>query len=158
MSIRNEFHFHWKSGGVLKRLLFINIGVFLAIRTLSLIDWLSGRSGMDLRVLEYLMASGDGKWMLHKPWTLITHMFTHFDVRHIISNMFIFWFSGQLFQGLLGERRLLGTYLLGGLCGFLLYVLGGFTPAHLQLQHTHAAMSEARDRLRAELVRRWLAP
>ena len=31
-------------------------------------------------------------------------------------------------------------------------------PAHLQLQHDHAAMPEARDRLRAELVRRWLAP
>jgi len=31
-------------------------------------------------------------------------------------------------------------------------------PAHLQLQHAHAAMPEARDRLRAELVRRWLAP
>jgi protein arginine kinase len=30
-------------------------------------------------------------------------------------------------------------------------------PAHLQLQHGHATMPEARDRLRAELVRRWLA-
>ncbi|MBK7286972.1 MAG: rhomboid family intramembrane serine protease [Flavobacteriales bacterium] len=45
----------------------------------------------------------------------------------------MFWFSAQLFQGILGEKRLLGNYLLGGLSGFLFYALGSFAPAHLAL-------------------------
>jgi membrane associated rhomboid family serine protease len=71
--------------------------------------------------------------LLRKPWSPVTYMFTHQAPMHLFWNMVMFWFSGQLFQGILGDKRLLGNYLLGGLTGYLFYALGGLLPAHLAL-------------------------
>lgn len=133
MSIREEIHLQWRSGGVLKRLLFINIGVFLALHAVGFVCWLTGSPPWDLRALDYLMASGDGAWVLHRPWTLVTYMFTHYDVGHILWNMMVFWFSGQLFQSALGPQRLLGNYVLGGLTGYLFYLFGYLMPPELNM-------------------------
>ena len=60
-------------------------------------------------------------------------MFTHQAPMHLFWNMVMLWFSGQIFEGILGGERMLGNYLLGGLCGFAFYALGSFMPAHLSL-------------------------
>lgn len=136
MSIRREIQLQWRSGGALKRLLFINIGVFLAIWAVEIIGWLAGSKGVSGHVLQYLMGTSYGPDLLRRPWTAVTYMFTHQAPMHLFWNMLMFWFSGQLFQGLLGGERLVGNYLLGGLAGFLFYALGSFTPAHLELGST----------------------
>ncbi|MFT3885318.1 MAG: rhomboid family intramembrane serine protease [Flavobacteriales bacterium] len=131
--MRDELRAQWRHGGAVKRLLLVNIGVFLLVTLVGLAGWLFGRNDLDDRLLPYLMASGDPIWLLHRPWTVVTYMFTHQAVMHLFWNMLMFWFSGQLFQGLLGDKRLVGNYLLGGLSGFAFYLLGGFLPAHLGL-------------------------
>lgn len=136
MSIRREIQLQWRSGGALKRLLFINIGVFLAIWAVEIIGWLAGSKGVSGHVLDYLMGTSYGPDLLRRPWTPVTYMFTHQAPMHLFWNMLMFWFSGQLFQSLLGGERLVGNYLLGGLAGFLFYALGAFTPAHLELGST----------------------
>ncbi len=133
MSIGDEIKLQWRSGGALKRLLFINVGVFLLVNGVMFFGWLSGNRGIENVVLDYLMATDNLNVLLFRPWTVITYMFTHQAVMHIIWNMIMFWFSGQLFQGLLGERRLVGNYILGGIAGFLFYLGGSFLPARLGL-------------------------
>ncbi len=130
MSIQDEIKSQWRFGGAVKRLLFINIGVFLVVQIIGLVGKLSGHGDLwEGLLLDQLMGTDVPGKLIMRPWTVITYMFTHQAVMHIVWNMIMFWFSGQLFQGLLGERRLVGNYLLGGLAGFLLYFLGGFLPA-----------------------------
>jgi membrane associated rhomboid family serine protease len=136
MGIRQEIQGQWKWGGLVKRLLFINIGVFLLVHAIGITGWLFGSPDLDGPVLRQLMSTNDPDLLLRKPWTVVTYMFTHYDPMHILWNMLMFWFSGQLFQSLLNERRLLGNYLLGGLAGFAFYLLGGLMPEHLQLGGT----------------------
>ena len=58
-----------------------------------------------------------------RPWTLITYMFLHVDFIHILMNLlWLYWF-GTLFIQELGLKKLLSTYILGGLTGGLLYVI-----------------------------------
>lgn len=128
MTIHDEIRLQWRTGGAVKRLLFINIGVFLVVQAVGLIGVLSQHPWWEEQVLEQLMGSGFPGVLLRHPWTVITYMFTHQGVMHILWNMLMFWFSGQLFQGLLGERRLVGNYLLGGIAGFAVYFLGGMLP------------------------------
>ncbi len=125
MTIRDEIRLQWRTGGAVKRLLFINLGVFLAVQIIGLIGRFTHRPWLEEQVLLQLMGSDIPAVLLRHPWTVITYMFTHQQVMHILWNMLMFWFSGQLFQGLLGERRLVGNYLLGGLAGFVVYFLGG---------------------------------
>ncbi len=60
-----------------------------------------------------------------QPWTLVTSMFVHAGIWHILMNMLMLYFFGQYVLGLLGENRFLFIYFAGGLAGSLLYVLVG---------------------------------
>ncbi|MBK9289556.1 MAG: rhomboid family intramembrane serine protease [Flavobacteriales bacterium] len=55
--------------------------------------------------------------MLRKPWTVVSSLFTQLDPGHLFWNMALFWVLGRMYGDLLGGKRLLGTYILGGLCG-----------------------------------------
>lgn len=133
MSIADDIKHHWQGGGMTKRLLIVNIGVFLAVWAVELAGWLLGRSTLGGTLLLNLMGSNNWAWLAWHPWTPITYMFTHQAPMHLFWNMVMLWFSGQLFESILGGERLLGNYLLGGLTGFAFYALGSFTPAHLGL-------------------------
>ncbi|MFH1722109.1 MAG: rhomboid family intramembrane serine protease [Candidatus Altiarchaeota archaeon] len=57
-----------------------------------------------------------------KPWTIITSMFVHAGFHHILWNMIgLFMFSMYL-ERLIGEKILLKIYMIGGICGGLLYL------------------------------------
>lgn len=136
MGIAQEIGAQWRQGGLVKRLLFINIGVFLGIHVVGLVGWLAGSPDLDRPVLRQLMSTNDLALLVRKPWTVVAYMFTHHAPMHILWNMMMFWFSGQLFQSLLNERRLLGNYILGGLAGFAFFLLAGLLPGHLGLGGT----------------------
>ncbi|MEO8067212.1 MAG: rhomboid family intramembrane serine protease [Flavobacteriales bacterium] len=134
MSVWNDIKGMWRTGGVLLRLIIINVAVFLALLIVGLVvilvegsplladDW------MQRHVTPYLASTSNLNALLLKPWTAITYMFTHEGAMHILFNMIMLWFSGRLFGGLLGDRRLLGNYLLGGLAGFAFFLLFANTP------------------------------
>ena len=72
------------------------------------------------------------------PWTLITHMFVHVDVWHIIGNMLWLWTFGYILQDLTGNRKIIPVYLYGGLAGGIAFILAyNFLPA-LQPQLPYA--------------------
>jgi hypothetical protein len=50
-------------------------------------------------------------------------MFLHFDFFHIFFNMIVLYVGGRLFKDFLGEERLAGTYIIGGLMGALFFIL-----------------------------------
>ena len=129
MGLREEVRTRWRNGGMVVRLLLLNLGVFLLLLLTKLLllaslqDAYAARLALKIDFLHWLEVPYSGISLLHRPWTLVTYMFTHVDVGHIFWNMVLLWFSGNLFADLLGPKRLLGTYLLGGLSGALLYLL-----------------------------------
>jgi hypothetical protein len=50
-------------------------------------------------------------------------MFLQEDFFHIFFNMIVLYFGGRIFLEYLNERKLLSTYILGGLSGELFYIL-----------------------------------
>ncbi|MEO5593988.1 MAG: rhomboid family intramembrane serine protease [Chitinophagaceae bacterium] len=58
-----------------------------------------------------------------RPWTIITHMFTHESVWAVLPAMFWLWVFGYVLQDLTGNKRLIPIYIYGGLAGALFYLL-----------------------------------
>jgi len=121
MGIRDDLRTQWRTGGMAVRLILINLGVFLVHHLVGLGLFLAGAPEPDM--LRWLMATSDLSALAMRPWTVVTYMFTHTDLFHIFFNLLMLWFSGRLFEDLLGPKRLLGNYLLGGLSGLVLYIL-----------------------------------
>ena len=58
-----------------------------------------------------------------KPWTLITHMFYHYSVWHIISNMLWLWAFGYILQDLTGNEKIIPIFIYGALAGAIAFVV-----------------------------------
>jgi len=78
---------------------------------------------LRLDVVPYL-AMPTNEWeLLFKPWSLITYMFLHVDFFHLLFNLMLLYFTGVLFQSILGEKRLLYLYVMSGLVGALFLLI-----------------------------------
>jgi len=63
----------------------------------------------------------DGFW--GRPWTLLTSMFIHASVWHILANMITLYFFGSYLNRLLGTLKFLIVYFAGGILGGIIYLL-----------------------------------
>jgi rhomboid protease GluP len=59
-----------------------------------------------------------GQW-----WRLVTSMFLHGGLLHIMFNMFALWQVGRLVERMFGSARFLGLYMIAGVCGSLASVM-----------------------------------
>src|ERR1035437_6965417 len=112
----------FRSGHTLHQLIFINVVVFVVIRLLMVIFGLFNADHVAEFVYHYFGLAPHWLAVLTKPWTLITHLFVHIDPFHLLGNMLVLYFSGMIFNEYLGRRKMLATYILGGLSGALLFV------------------------------------
>jgi hypothetical protein len=111
----------FRSGNILAKLIYINVGLFILIRLAAVILKLFNLSWFPY--LQYLQMPSSPEELLYHPWTIITYMFTHYDFLHILFNMlWLYWFGG-LFLSYFSERQLGGLYVLGGIAGGLLFIV-----------------------------------
>jgi uncharacterized protein len=59
---------------------------------------------------------------LQRPWTLVTSMFVHANVTHILFNMLALFYFGRMLIMIVGSRKFLLVYFIGGLAGNLLFL------------------------------------
>ena len=63
----------------------------------------------------------EGFW--DRYWTLVSHMFLHRDIWHILANMVTLYFFGSYLNRLLGTVKFLIVYFAGGILGGLIFLL-----------------------------------
>lgn len=61
--------------------------------------------------------------LLFKPWTILTYMFMHFDVWHMIGNLIWLWLFGYIMQDLAGNDKIFTLFIYGGLAGAFFFLL-----------------------------------
>ncbi len=129
MSLKEDLRMQWRTGGGLVRLILVNVAVFVLMVLAYLLLLPMGGNGpgavmlRDAWVVQWLRSTADLGTLITRPWTVVTYMFLHLSLGHIFWNMIILWMSGRLFQDLLGGKRLIGNYILGGIVGLLVFVI-----------------------------------
>jgi membrane associated rhomboid family serine protease len=115
------------SGNVLYKLVAINVAVFLLMAFVSVFLTLFGVAPdlpTAMAVLQAPLSVHSGfPDMFIYAWAFITYQFVHHDFFHILFNMLIFLFAGRIFREFLGDKKLLSVYLLGGVCGAIVFIL-----------------------------------
>jgi len=113
-----------KSDNGLIQLILINAFLFLLANIFNLFGDFTRYFAMPCSLSELLV----------KPWTAITYMFYHEDFFHILFNMLWLYWVGRIFVEFLGSQRFVAVYLVGGICGGLLYLIIG-SLLHWNLSH-----------------------
>jgi membrane associated rhomboid family serine protease len=117
-----DFKRLFRSKNMLIKLIIINVIIWLFIRILAVFFDLFNTDVTE-SILKWLAVPADPVRFLTRPWTILSYMFLHYDIWHILFNMlWLYWF-GRIFLEYLSEKQLLGVYLLGGLAGAALYMI-----------------------------------
>ncbi len=123
MNIIDEIKESFKQGTTLHKLIYLNLGLFLAVQIVRIAFLLSNTPELYDTFLRYLAIPSNPEILLRRPWTLLSYMFLHEGFLHILFNLlWLYWF-GAIFIQELGMKKLVSTYLLGGIVGGLMFVL-----------------------------------
>jgi membrane associated rhomboid family serine protease len=87
------------------RLIFANVVMFLVTSTFPVVQW------------ALILVPG---LILLRPWTVVTYMFLHADIMHLLFNMLGLYFFGPRLEARLGGGRFLQLYFASGIAGALL--------------------------------------
>jgi len=87
---------------------------------------------IGLNALMFIATTADGDLVYslglqpdsfsERPWTIVSSLFVHGSLWHVLANMFTLYFFGNYLTLLEGEGRFLMVYFLGGLIGNALYL------------------------------------
>ncbi len=119
----DDFKYAWnKPNNGMVKIVIINVAVFIVLNIFWLASKFSGGTALYESVFEIMAIPPDFSNFAYRPWTLLTYFFTHQDFLHILFNMLIFYWFAQIFDELLGSKKLVGVYFLGGFSGGLGYL------------------------------------
>jgi membrane associated rhomboid family serine protease len=113
----------YKSGSALIQLIIANIVIFVAVHVIGLLLYFFNIANGSTTVISWFALPADLSSLLFKPWTIISYMFLHEQFMHIFLNLLVLYFSGRIFTQFLNDKKLVVTYLLGGLLGGIIYIL-----------------------------------
>lgn len=97
---------------VIKNLLIVNILIFIAQETF----------GAQSPTISNLFALHDAHSVYFKPHQLITYMFMHGGIDHLLFNMLALWMFGSTLENYWGSKRFLQYYIFCGLGAGLLHL------------------------------------
>jgi membrane associated rhomboid family serine protease len=123
MGIWDDIKNTFRHGSTLTRLIYVNVAVFILITLVSVIGFLASNPLLTDKVVDSLSVPSALDSLISRPWSVITYMFVHKDILHILFNMlWLYWF-GIIFLEYLDQKKLVAVYLLGGLSGAFVYIL-----------------------------------
>lgn len=117
MNIFQDLKNQYTNNGIVQKLIFWNIGLFL----LTIIFFYNFKSG-DFSFPSWVALYSSFSDVLTKPWTLISYLFVHSGFIHLLFNMLMLHFVSRFFLTFFTEKQYLVVYLLGGVFGGLVFV------------------------------------
>ncbi len=116
-----------QDGNALITLLAIHLIVFVLLSFTKVIYYFSsGQEGLNLyhqNILSWVTLPAYLPDLLSRPWTLITHFFTHDGVWHLLGNMLWLWAFGHILQDLSGNKKIIPIFLYGAFAGALAFII-----------------------------------
>lgn len=119
MNIIDDLKLQYKVGGIVIKLIFWNVALFvipwLIFSILSLV-------GITIDYMQYVSLSSNPALLIWKPWSLLTYAFFHTGIMHILFNLIVLNFAGRLFMTYFTGKQLVGLYFLSAIFAGIVYI------------------------------------
>ena len=120
MSILDNLRLRYKQGNIVEKLIYINIAVFAVTLLINVVEGLY--ANQQNFIVNWFSLDNSINSLLTKPRTIISYGFLHADFLHILMNLIVLYFIGNLFLEYFTQKQLLTFYLLGTFFGGVLYL------------------------------------
>lgn len=119
--LKQEFN---RGNNMVRKLILVNVIFFVVFHLVRALLFMGGSEATFYTYISSnLMLPLSLSGFLKAPWTLVTHMFLHQGIWHLVFNMLTLFWMGSNFQDYLGNDRLLRVYIFGGITGAGLLIL-----------------------------------
>lgn len=124
MSIWDRIQYEFnKNSSPIRKLIIINVALFIVTSLISAFARYKGVSSEAGGLLATFYLPSDIMLFLKKPWTLVSYMFLHANLRHIFGNMLLLYFFGRILSDFQSNKSFYTIFFGGGIAGGLLYLL-----------------------------------
>lgn len=119
--IRNFFH----GKGLLSGIITACVAVWIFSAFFGVVEYLFvlGSGTASNIWMEWFALSSNPTTVLTHPWSLVSYMFLHANLWHLLFNMLMLYVAGDLCCRYMGTRRFGWIYFLSGVIGGLFYLL-----------------------------------
>ncbi len=119
-SIIDDFKQSFAIGNMVSKLILVNVVIGITALVLSAFSYLVP---FNTFIDNHLSVPSALDRLLWNPWTLLTYMFIHAGIWHLLWNMVTFHLFGRIVGDLLGDSKVLPLYIFGGLVAALVFIL-----------------------------------
>ncbi|MBC7947529.1 MAG: rhomboid family intramembrane serine protease [Chitinophagaceae bacterium] len=146
-------------------LIAINLIIFVILAFVKALFFLRYENGgqavaiFDQSVLKWFTLPTDVSQIASKPWTILTHMFTHVNVWQVFANMLWLWMFGYILQDLTGNRKIFPVFFYGAIGGAIAFILAyNFLPALKPQLHVQSALGASAGVMAIAVATTFIAP
>ena len=122
-SVFDDIRYQMNHGNMIVKIIFVNLFVFFAMIVVKAFSPGGGQSEGFQTILSWVSLSSDPMDLIRHPLSILSHMFLHVGLWHILWNMLMLYWFGKIVGDLIGDQRILPLYLMGGLAGAMAYLL-----------------------------------
>lgn len=119
-NILDDLKLKYSSGNSATKLIYINVVVFF---TLLIVDFILRTVANSIINTTDLFALSSFDDLLTKPWQIFSYSWLHGNLFHLIMNMVLLYFVGQMFLQQFQNRNLVTFYIFGGITGGIFFLL-----------------------------------
>jgi len=127
MGFTDELKNKWQqpNNGLIK-LIMINVIAFVVLAVFKVFFTISGNADIYQQyIYGGVSIPASISDFMYKPWTIVSYFFVHSltDFFHILFNMLVLYWFGQIIVEFIGSKKLIALYILGGLSAGTAYLL-----------------------------------
>lgn len=119
--IIDKIKYRFKSANIAERLIYINVALFLFTNLFkafaSLMLW-----NQNL-FFDWFALPVDFQQFISSPWSLITYAFLHGGFIHILFNMIVLFYFGNLFLDFFSKKQFFNYFFLGIIGGGIIFMI-----------------------------------
>jgi membrane associated rhomboid family serine protease len=110
LNILNDIKLAFRKANIVEKIIYIN--VFLFLITVLLTSF----------TLNWLALPANFQNFLYKPWTIISYAFIHQRLFHILSNLLVLYYIGNLFLDYFNKKQFINFYFIGIIIGGIAFL------------------------------------
>ncbi len=121
MNWLNNLYHNYLSRSIVERIVILNVAIFILTYLFNTFSFLLQIDGNF--IVNWFSLQPDFGLLLVRPWTIISYGFLHLGFFHILFNMMVLYYFGNLFIDFFNSKQFLVYLILGIISGGFIYML-----------------------------------
>ncbi len=107
---------------IVGKFIYANVAIYIIAAFIGVFSTLMNTASPVAAIVQWIELPASLGQLACQPWSLLTYMFVHGRLMHILWNMLALYGFGRIFLAFFSVRQFVGVYLLGGVMGGIFFV------------------------------------